>query len=147
MPKRKRSRRKQPSTLFILAGIVLLVSAVILIKNARQAPASAASLEDQYNQAIQEKQPTFVFLHSLDCIPCEAMMEVVAQVYPEFEDRVVLIDVDVYDQRNVNIMRREGLQMIPTLVFYDQQGVRQMQVGVLEPNQLRAILQGISGAN
>ena len=60
--------------------------------------------------------------------------------------QVVLIDVDVYQQSNVNIMRQEGLQMIPTLVFYDRQGQRVVQVGVLQPDQLRAVLRAISGA-
>jgi thiol:disulfide interchange protein len=147
MPKGKHTQRKQPSTLLVFAGIVLLVLAVMTIKNGNQAPAAPISLEEQYEQALQEKQPTFVFLHSLDCIPCKAMMEVVAEVQPEFEGQVVLIDVDVYQESNINIMRREGLQMIPTLVFYDRQGQRQVQVGVLQADQLRVVLQGISGAN
>ena len=145
--KRKRSHRKQPSTLLIFAGIALLLFAVIALKSGNDAPTSAASLKEQYDQAIQSSQPTFVFLHSLDCIPCKEMMDVVAQVCPEYEGQVVLIDVDVYDQRNANILRQEGLQMIPTLVFYDRQDQRQVHVGVLQPDQLRAILQAISGAN
>ena len=147
MSPQKRTQHKSIPTLLVFAGIALLIFAAVVFKNSRQAPSQAASLEEQYELALQENQPTFVFLHSLDCTPCEEMMKVVAQVYPEFENHVVLIDVDVYDQRNVNIMRREGLRVIPTLVFYDQQGVRQMQVGVLEPNQLRVVLQSISGAN
>lgn len=147
MPRRKHTQHKRPSTLLIFAGIVLLVLAIMTIKSGNQTPASPISLEDQYNLALQKKQPTFVFLHSLDCIPCQAMMEVVTEVQPEFEGQVVLIDVDVYQQSNVNIMRQEGLQMIPTLVFYDRQGQRQVQVGVLQSDQLRAVLQAISGAN
>lgn len=147
MPQRKNTQHKRPSTLLIFAGIVFLVLSVMAIKSSNQAPASPISLEEQYNQALQEKQPTFVFLHSLDCIPCQAMMEVVAEVQPEFEGQVVLIDVDVYQQSNANIMHREGFQMIPTLVFYDRQGERQVQVGVLQSDQLRVVLRTISGAN
>ena len=157
MPKRKRTqskrtkskhpKSKRPSTILILAGIALLVLAVIAIKSKDQDPGAPVSLEEQYELALQEKQPTFVFLHSLDCIPCKEMMEVVAEVQPEFEGQVALIDVDIYQQSNLNIMRREGLQMIPTLVFYDRQGTRQVQVGVLQPDQLRAVLQTISGEN
>ena len=71
-------------------------------------------------------------------------MEVVKQVYPEFQDSVVLIDVDVYDQRNNNIMRREGLQSIPTLVFYDRNGKRQMNIGVMESDQFRQTLSALA---
>jgi thiol:disulfide interchange protein len=146
-PKRKRPTRKQPPTLLILAGIALLLIAVFALKSGDNSSASAASLEAQLDQALKDGRPTFVFLHSLDCIPCKEMMGVVADVYPEFQDSVVLIDVDVYDQRNTNILRRERLQVIPTLVFYDAQGKRQTFVGVMQAEQLRDTLQAISTGN
>lgn len=144
--RKRRTRNKLPAP-FILAGIALLIVAVIFLKNESEAPATTGSLENQLDQALRKNDPTFVFLHSTDCIPCMEMMDVVADVYPGFEDSVVLIDVDVYDQRNANILRREGLQAIPTLVFYDDQGRRQMHIGVLKPDQLRAVLLALSGAN
>jgi thioredoxin-related protein len=68
------------------------------------------------------------------------MMGTVANVYPDFQDSVVLIDVDVYVQRNQNILRRERLQSIPTLVFYDAQGNRQVFIGAMPPEQFRDTL-------
>lgn len=144
--RKRRTRNKLPAPL-ILAEIVLLIVAVIFLKNGNDAPTTAGSLENQLDRALQKKDPTFVFLHSTDCIPCMEMMDVVAEVYPEFDDSVVLIDVDVYDQQNANILRRESLQAIPTLVFYDDQGRRKMHIDVLQPDQLRAVLLEISGAN
>lgn len=101
---------------------------------------SSASLEAQLDQALSDERPTFVFLHSLDCIPCKEMMGVVADVYPEFQDSIVLVDVDVYDQNNQNILRRERLQSIPTLVFYDSQGTRQVFIGAMPADQFHDIL-------
>jgi len=146
MPKkRKRPARKQPPTLLILAGIALLLIVVFALKSGNDTPASAASLEAQLDQALKDGRPTFVFLHSLNCIPCKEMMDIVAEVYPDFQDAVVLIDVDVYDQHNTNLMRREGLRSIPTLVFYDANGKRQMFIGVMPPDQLRTTLQVLIG--
>jgi thiol-disulfide isomerase/thioredoxin len=151
MPKRKRPIRKHPirkqgpPTLLILAGIALLLIAVFALKNSNNTSVSTASLESQLDQALKDGHPTFVFLHSLDCIPCKEMMGVVADVYPEFDGQVVLIDVDVYDRRNANILRRERLQSIPTLVFYDTQGNRQIFVGVVPPDQFRDTLLALAG--
>ena len=136
---------KQPPTLLVLAGIVLLLLAVFVFKSSGQASTSSAALETQLDQALAVKRPTFVFLHSLDCIPCKEMMGVVAKVYPEFQDSVALIDVDIYDERNANILRRENLQSIPTLVFYDANGVRQMFIGAMPPEQFRITLQALAG--
>jgi thiol-disulfide isomerase/thioredoxin len=140
MPKRKHHARKRPPTLLILAGIALLLIAIFAFKSGSDTPTSAASLEAQLDQALRDGHPTLVFLHSLDCIPCKAMMKTVADVYPDYQDSVVLIDVDIYDQSNSNIIRREYLQSIPTLVFYDAQGNRQVFIGAMPPDQFRDTL-------
>jgi thiol:disulfide interchange protein len=138
MPKSKRAKRairEQPSTLLILAGLVLLLITVFALKSVYASPTPAAPLESQLDQALADNRPTFVFLHSLDCIPCKAMMQTVADVYPDYQDSIVLIDVDVYDRSNSNILQRERLQSIPTLVFYDAQGTRQVFIGAMPADQ------------
>lgn len=130
--------------MFILVGIALLLIAVFALKSGGDASDSTASLETQLNQALQQGRPTFVFSHSMECIPCKAMINVVLQVYPEFQNSVALIDVDVYDQSNTNILRRENLRSIPTLVFYDGNGNRQMHIGVMEPDQFRQTLSALT---
>ena len=143
--KKKTPPRKQPSTLLILTELVLLLIAIFAFKDGGETPVSARSLEEQLDQALEEGRPAFVFLHSLNCVPCKEMMQVVEQVYPEFQASVVLIDVDVYDQENANLLNRERLQAIPTLIFYDTQGARQVVLGVLSPDQFRATLQTLAG--
>jgi thiol:disulfide interchange protein len=145
MPKTKHSKRKRrasknPPTFLILAGIALLLVAVFTLKNNDSPSASAASLESQLEEALVAKRPTIVFLHSTDCIPCKAMMDTVADVYPDFQDSVVLIDVDIYDQRNQSLMQRERLQSIPTLVFYNAQGTRQVYIGAMPSDQFRDVM-------
>jgi len=140
MPTRNRHVQKNPSTLLILAGILLLLVVIFAFKNGDNLSASTALLESQLDQALNAKRPTFVFLHSLECIPCKEMMGIVADVYPDFQDSVALIDVDVYDQSNSNILRREQLQSIPTLVFYDAQGNRQVFIGAMPSERFRDTL-------
>ena len=139
--KRKRPvHKQQPPTLLILAGIALLLIAIFAFKSGGDSFASTNSLEAQLDQALKDGRPIFVFLHSLDCIPCKEMMATVADVYPDFQDSVVLVDVDIYNQSNANILRRERLQSIPTLVFYDSKGKRQMFIGVMNPDQFRDVM-------
>lgn len=145
MPKGKHTKHrkrasKNPPTLMILAGIALLLVAVFALKNGDDSAASSASLEVQLDQALDDGRPIFVFLHSLDCIPCKEMMGTVADVYPDFQESVVLIDVDVYNQNNQNILRRERLQSIPTLVFYDSQGNRQVFIGAMPSDQFHDVM-------
>lgn len=140
MPKRKPRPKKQSPAILIILGVALLLVAVFVFKESAPATSAAAPLESQLDAALAAKRPTFVFLHSLDCIPCKEMMGIVAEVYPEFQDSVALIDVDVYDKNNENLLRREQLQSIPTLVFYDAQVTRQVFIGVMQPDQFRQVL-------
>lgn len=67
-------------------------------------------------------------------------MAVVDQVYPEYQDAVVLIDVDVYQQSNADLLKREQVQSIPTLVFYDAEGARQVFIGAMPAEKFRDTL-------
>lgn len=144
MPRKKTDKkrfRKTPqkgiSSWLVIGGIALVLAAIYFVNQGNASPSGSVSLEAEWEQALAEKRPTFVFLHSTDCIPCKAMMDVVDEVYPEFDGKVTLIDVDVYDQSNNNLMRQERLQSIPTLVFYDAQGNRQVYIGAMQAEQFR----------
>ena len=75
------------------------------------------------------------------------MMQIVAQVYPEFAGSVTLVDINVYDDANKALLERVGLQYIPTLIFYDQTGKEQVSVGVMETERLRQTLAALAGGD
>lgn len=143
----ERQISKKHFKILVFLGFALLLGGAVLGKmsSTNEVPASELSLEEKFDQAMREGTPVFVFLHSLDCNPCQVMMETVAEVYPEFEDKIALIDVNVYDQENQSILRRERLQAIPTLVFYDGRGGRQVHIGVMDPLELQQVFQSLAG--
>ena len=150
MPKPKRTKRairEQPSTFLILAGIALLLIAIFAFRNGGDSRTTSTALEAQLDQALKDGRPTFVFLHSLNCIPCKEMMKTVGDVYPDYQDSVVLIDVDIYDQNNRDLLQRERLQSIPTLVFYDAHGTRQVFIGAMPAEQFRDTLTQLASGN
>jgi hypothetical protein len=65
---------------------------------------------------------------------------VVAEVLSEHRETVALVDVDVYDDHNAPLLRQERIQAIPSLVFYDRAGKRQVHVGVMDAAGLRLAL-------
>jgi len=54
------------------------------------------------------------------------------------------VDVNVYDQRNGNLIQRANIRAIPTMIFLDQAGQGQGYAGVMEPAALREQLQSLS---
>jgi len=112
--------------------------------------ALATSLPDEMPDAQLERllaagQPTLAFFHSTDCVQCIKMMQVVEQVYPEFDDEVALVDVHVYDQRNASLLQRAGIRAIPTQIFFDQTGQGLVVMGAMDPQQFRERLQALAG--
>ena len=133
--------------ILILTGIVVLVAVVFFMKN--QALKTVVpvneSTEAQFDRYMKEGTPTLAFFHSTNCHSCIVMMDTVAQIYPEFKDGVALVDVDVYDSKNENLLRRAGINSIPTLVFIDRKGQGKVSIGVIEADQLRQQLQILKG--
>ena len=144
--------------MLIILIMVIAVVGVFIIKNYIQTttkPVDSANSvvynrnkrpADQYKYAIINSKPALVFIHSNTCDPCIEMIQIVNDVYPEFEDQVILIDVNVYDDQNQGLIAQLGINYIPTLVFYFQNGESQTQVGVLTTDELRQHLISIAGA-
>jgi thiol:disulfide interchange protein len=103
-------------------------------------PLKPSSLMDQLDLALANKKPVLVFMHSNNCQSCIDMMKIVNQVYPEFADQIVLIDVDVYDDANAELMERLKLRYIPTIVVYNNQGRSWQNIGPMQEDGFRAYL-------
>jgi thiol-disulfide isomerase/thioredoxin len=103
-------------------------------------PFKPSSPADQLNQALAGGKPALVFMHSNNCQSCIDMMKVVNQVYPEFANQVVLIDVDVYDDANSPLMQKLGLRYIPTVVTFDKAGKSAQNVGAMKADAFRTFL-------
>lgn len=103
-------------------------------------PFKPSSPADQLNLALAGGQPVLVFMHSTNCQSCIDMMKVVEQVYPEFADQIVLVDVDVYDSANVPLMQKLGLRYIPTVVVFDKNGKSAQNVGAMKADAFRTFL-------
>jgi len=152
-PKLKRDPNKASRLpqLLALSGFAILVIAFLAVKSSKEdsqtvpfTPDPNQSAEVQLDQALEANLPVLAFFHSNNCEKCLIMIKTVLQVYPEFQDRVVLVDVDVYNDFNRPLLRRVRVQYIPTLIFYNHSGDSETQVGVMEAERLRQTLAALA---
>lgn len=147
MPRKRRPKNSNLSRFLIVAVLVLLVAVVLMVKEKPQAAAVSGEIaEAQLERALEAGQPTLAFYHSNNCKSCIEMIGIVQQVYPEFSGSVALVDVNVYADENRPLLQKQQIQYIPTLVFYNQQGTREVFVGVMETEALRVKLETIRGS-
>ena len=90
---------------------------------------------------LKSGKPTMIVFHSNSCAPCIEMSEIIAQIKPDYEKRVNIIDILVDDQAEQRLISQFGINTIPTSIFYDKTGkpVGQ-QIGVIEKEKLTQFL-------
>jgi thiol-disulfide isomerase/thioredoxin len=101
--------------------------------------------EAQLDRHLTAGKPTLAFFHSNNCVQCIKMMEVVEQVYPEFDDSVALVDVNVYEQANARLLQVARIRAIPTQIFFDRSGQGTVIMGAMTPDQFREQMQTLAG--
>ena len=134
-------------TVLIIAGILVIASVILILKNSSDSTRIQADElpETKFDRSLEGKRPIFVFFHSTNCQLCIEMIQNVDKIYPEFKDSVVLVDVNVYDESNKQILLRFNIHSIPTLAFIDRNGDGKLSIGVMSPNQLRDQLLLLAG--
>ncbi|MFN7037097.1 MAG: thioredoxin family protein [Bellilinea sp.] len=130
----------------ILAAILAVAGVILWQKNQKSPnqPALAEPAEVQFERNLQQQKPMLAFFHSTDCHSCIEMMELVDEVYPQFQQEVALVDVNVYDAANQNLLRRARILSIPTQIFIKRDGSGKVFLGVMSKEQLRQELQQLT---
>lgn len=140
--RRKGSAGRSTNHLPVVLVVVLLAAALIVAaKGLLRKPTNPGDPpEVQLEQALAQKRVIFALFHSTTCIPCKEMERVAAEVMPEFKGRVVFVDVDVYDEANLGLLRRMQIRVIPTTFIFDPTGQSKMFQGVMPRDTLRSEL-------
>lgn len=143
------SSPRRPRTL-VLVGLLLAVVVILTIKGrlAPQAADTPAAPGDtpaaQLAQARDDGRPILLFFHSTTCESCVYMSETIAEVWPAYRDQVALVDVNVYDEQNAALLQTEQIRVIPTIVFIDAAGERQVEIGPMQPELLQQRLTALA---
>jgi thiol:disulfide interchange protein len=147
--KRRQYKSRPSPQLFILSGFLILLVALLVYKEipGSDPPGSGSNIlpEVQLERALQAHQPVLAFFHSNTCENCLIMVDTVAQVYPQYQDQITLVDINVYDEQNQALLRQVRLQYIPTLIFFDRNGQAEPFIDVMDASQLSSKLAALSG--
>lgn len=147
-PRKKRSQssaraKQSPQALLAVLIVVILAAGGIVIGKGLFSPEPVKSGDPpalQLQQALEQKRAVLALYHSTTCIPCKEMEKVAADVMPEFKDKVVFVDVNVYDAGNRELLRQMQIRVIPTTFIYDRSGKHKVFQGVISREALRAEL-------
>lgn len=175
MPSKKNTKnkieRQKLVRYLVIAAVLVAIVLLLAIKNKQPAPLQEASQvstevkqdalsvdekpvelpagtpEQQLEAYLENGKAVFIFFHSDNCQSCIDMMGVVDQVYPDYQNTVPLVDVNVYDPANQNLLKRAGINTIPTQLFLDANGQGRIAMGIMSPAQLQEQLNALAEQN
>ena len=144
----------------VIAVVVIAAAIIIYQKAANQVASSGQNVcptpvnqsTSQANQTLspgeaalqaglKSGKPTMIVFHSNSCAPCKEMAAIIAQIKPDYEKRINIIDILVDDQAEQRLINQFGINTIPTSVFYDKTGESVgQQIGVIEKDKLTQLL-------
>ncbi|OGD78168.1 MAG: hypothetical protein A2Y64_05305 [Candidatus Coatesbacteria bacterium RBG_13_66_14] len=122
-------KAKTRGLVIALVLIAAAVTAIFVLKDGGDPVLSA--------EAASTKLPKLIDFGSSMCIPCREMAATLEGVKREYEGRVVVLVVDVYE--HYELAEDLGVQMIPTQIFFDAEGKEVYRhVGVMTKDEIVA---------
>jgi thioredoxin 1 len=92
-----------------------------------------------FNEIINGSTPVLVDFYADWCGPCKMMAPIMQQVSKEMEGKVKVIKVDV--DKNEDVARKYQIRSIPTMILFKNGKVLWQGVGVMQADQIKAIIQ------
>lgn len=99
-------------------------------------------MKGNFNSIVQSEIPVLVDFHAEWCGPCKVQSPILAELARELKEKIKVIKIDV--DKNQEIANRFQIRSVPTLALFKNGQILWRQSGLLEKNQLRAILQSYS---
>ena len=91
---------------YLLIMLILFTSSVILFAQ---------------TESVKPKV-TFIELGSVNCIPCKQMQPVMKSIEEKYGEQVKVIFYDVWKADQKQYAQKYGIRLIPTQVFFDEEG-------------------------
>ncbi len=105
-----------------MRGILIPICMVLLVWATAACGKTETSGEEQAPRAASSESgvPTLIDLGADKCVPCKMMAPILEELKEEYAGRMEVQFIDVWKNRDK--AAEYGMQMIPTQIFYDEDG-------------------------
>lgn len=98
---------------------------------------------ESFNDIIKGSKPVLVDFSAEWCGPCKMMAPILKEVAKQIGDNARIIKIDV--DRNQAVAQKYQIVSVPTLIIFKNGQIKFRQSGVIQAQQLTALLQQHTG--
>ena len=102
--------------LILLLALILLTFLMVISCQSSEPDLASVPL----GQALSSGKPTLAEFGSSTCIPCKEMKPILEELAKEYEGKLNVVIVEVYEQ--MDLTRQYGIMAIPTQIVFDSEG-------------------------
>ena len=102
--------------LILLLALILLTFLMVISCQSSEPDLDSIPLE----RALSNGKPTLAEFGSSTCIPCKEMKPLLGELAKEYEGKLNVVIVEVYEQ--MDLTRQYGIMAIPTQIVFDSEG-------------------------
>jgi thioredoxin 1 len=96
-------------------------------------------MDKKFSELIKSDKPVLVDFSAEWCGPCKMLAPILQEVKKKVGDSATIIKIDV--DRNPALSETFQIQGVPTLILFKEGKVLWRQSGLLQANQIQAVLQ------
>ena len=97
-------------------------------------------------KTVQAGKPEVVKFTSAMCLDCQTMNKVFKEIFPKYQDKITLTEIQVQDQNSFNQeqIKKYNVTLVPTIILKNSQGqqVKRLE-GAISKEQMDNYLKGL----
>lgn len=137
---------KKNMTIIALVFVLPLVAFGVLSSNNESTAKPKVGVTETEEVPVSVGKPQVIKFSSAMCLDCQTMNKLFKEVFPKYNERIVLTEVHVQDGKAFTgeLIKKYNVTLVPTMIFLDSNNNQVKRIeGAIEKVELENYLEGL----